>query len=89
MLNFRTERACGIFAPLHSCHAGSRNDGFPPVSGESFLTARIIDGKAIARKCREEIKAQIVQMVEQHGMRPGLSVILVGDDPASQGSTRS
>jgi len=48
------------------------------------LSARIIDGKAIAKKFREEIKAQIETMVAQHGVRPGLSVILVGDDPASQ-----
>jgi methylenetetrahydrofolate dehydrogenase (NADP+) / methenyltetrahydrofolate cyclohydrolase len=48
------------------------------------LSARIIDGKAVAKKCREEIKAQIEQMVAQHGVRPGLVVILVGEDPASQ-----
>jgi methylenetetrahydrofolate dehydrogenase (NADP+)/methenyltetrahydrofolate cyclohydrolase len=48
------------------------------------LSARIIDGKAIAKKFREEIKTQIAQMVALHGVRPGLAVILVGEDPASQ-----
>jgi methylenetetrahydrofolate dehydrogenase (NADP+)/methenyltetrahydrofolate cyclohydrolase len=48
------------------------------------LTARIIDGKGIAKKIREDIKAQIAEMVARHGVRPGLAVILLGDDPASR-----
>lgn len=48
------------------------------------MSARIIDGSAIARKIREDLKAQIEQMVARHGVRPGLAVILVGDDPASR-----
>lgn len=48
------------------------------------MSARIIDGGAIARKIREDIRAQIEQMVARHGVRPGLAVVLVGDDPASR-----
>lgn len=48
------------------------------------MSARIIDGNAVARKIRGEIKAQIDEMVERHGVRPGLAVIQVGDDPASK-----
>jgi methylenetetrahydrofolate dehydrogenase (NADP+)/methenyltetrahydrofolate cyclohydrolase len=48
------------------------------------VAARIIDGSAVARKIREDIKAQIDQMVARHGIRPGLAVILVGEDPASR-----
>jgi methylenetetrahydrofolate dehydrogenase (NADP+) / methenyltetrahydrofolate cyclohydrolase len=48
------------------------------------MSARIIDGKAVARRIRAEIAARVEQMVARHGVRPGLAVILVGVDPASQ-----
>ena len=48
------------------------------------MTARIIDGKAIAAKIRGEQKEPILRLQQQHGVRPGLAVILVGSDPASQ-----
>jgi len=47
------------------------------------MSARIIDGKAIAAKIRGEQKERILRLQQQHGVRPGLAVILVGDDPAS------
>jgi 5,10-methylene-tetrahydrofolate dehydrogenase/methenyl tetrahydrofolate cyclohydrolase len=48
------------------------------------LTARIIDGKAVAAGLRVEYHKRIKWMVTAHGVRPGLTVILVGEDPASQ-----
>jgi methylenetetrahydrofolate dehydrogenase (NADP+) / methenyltetrahydrofolate cyclohydrolase len=48
------------------------------------MSARIIDGKAIAAKIRAEQKERILRLQQQHGVRPGLAVILVGSDPASQ-----
>ena len=48
------------------------------------MTARIIDGKAIAANIRAEEKKRIEKLVAQHGVRPGLAVILVGEDPASR-----
>jgi len=48
------------------------------------MSARIIDGKAIAAKIRGEQKERILRLHQQHGVRPGLAVILVGTDPASQ-----
>jgi methylenetetrahydrofolate dehydrogenase (NADP+) / methenyltetrahydrofolate cyclohydrolase len=48
------------------------------------MTARIIDGKAIAAKIRGEQKQRILLLQQRHGVRPGLAVILVGSDPASQ-----
>lgn len=47
------------------------------------MTAKIIDGKQIAQDMREEIKAEVAQLKEK-GIVPGLGVILVGEDPASQ-----
>ena len=46
--------------------------------------AKIIDGKAISAAIRAEIKAETQSFLEKHGIRPGLAVIIVGEDPASQ-----
>jgi methylenetetrahydrofolate dehydrogenase (NADP+) / methenyltetrahydrofolate cyclohydrolase len=48
------------------------------------MTANIIDGKAIASAIRAEIAQNVKNMVEKGIQPPGLAVILVGDDPASQ-----
>jgi methylenetetrahydrofolate dehydrogenase (NADP+)/methenyltetrahydrofolate cyclohydrolase len=47
------------------------------------MTARILDGKATAALVREEVRAWSARLTAA-GHRPGLAVILVGDDPASQ-----
>ncbi|MBT4943835.1 MAG: bifunctional 5,10-methylenetetrahydrofolate dehydrogenase/5,10-methenyltetrahydrofolate cyclohydrolase [Chloroflexi bacterium] len=47
------------------------------------MTARIIDGKEVAAKVHEEVTAGVAEFKEQHGAIPGLTVVLVGDDPAS------
>ena len=44
---------------------------------------KIIDGKEIAQEIRRELKEQVSEFEEQ-GRKPGLAVVLVGDDPASQ-----
>ncbi|MCE2968979.1 MAG: bifunctional methylenetetrahydrofolate dehydrogenase/methenyltetrahydrofolate cyclohydrolase FolD [Burkholderiales bacterium] len=46
------------------------------------MAAQIIDGKALAARVRAELKARIAVLAER-GQRPGLAVVLVGDDPAS------
>lgn len=46
------------------------------------MSARIIDGKGLAQRIREEV-AQQVQTLRTQGLQPGLTVVLVGDDPAS------
>ncbi|ALM83250.1 bifunctional methylenetetrahydrofolate dehydrogenase/methenyltetrahydrofolate cyclohydrolase FolD [Bordetella sp. N] len=47
------------------------------------MTARIIDGAALSQKIREEVAQRVAKLV-QNGVRPGLAVVLVGEDPASQ-----
>lgn len=47
------------------------------------MTASIIDGKQISETIRGEIRAEVAKLAER-GIRPGLVVILVGEDPASQ-----
>lgn len=47
------------------------------------MSAKIIDGKQIAADIREELKSQVAELKEK-GIVPGLGVILVGADPASQ-----
>jgi methylenetetrahydrofolate dehydrogenase (NADP+) / methenyltetrahydrofolate cyclohydrolase len=48
------------------------------------LSARIIDGKAIAADLRALVKTQTQRLTSTHGIVPGLAVVLVGDDPASK-----
>ena len=43
----------------------------------------IIDGKAVAADVRSRVAAEVEAFVAEHGVRPGLATILVGDDPAS------
>ena len=47
-------------------------------------TARVIDGKAFAEGLRARVGAAVAELARRHGLRPGLAVVLVGDDPASQ-----
>ncbi|HEP1362104.1 TPA: bifunctional methylenetetrahydrofolate dehydrogenase/methenyltetrahydrofolate cyclohydrolase [Streptococcus pyogenes] len=44
----------------------------------------LIDGKALAQKMQEELAAKVNNLKQKKGIVPGLAVILVGDDPASQ-----
>jgi methylenetetrahydrofolate dehydrogenase (NADP+)/methenyltetrahydrofolate cyclohydrolase len=53
------------------------------------MKARIIDGKAIAQKVRDEVKGEVARFAAEHGRSPGLSVVLVGDDAASVVYTRN
>jgi len=45
---------------------------------------KILDGKATAQQIRSEVAEGCARLREQHGITPGLTVVLVGEDPASQ-----
>jgi methylenetetrahydrofolate dehydrogenase (NADP+)/methenyltetrahydrofolate cyclohydrolase len=47
------------------------------------MTARILDGKALAADMRAEMKLEVARLKQEHDLVPGLAVVLVGDDPAS------
>ena len=49
-----------------------------------MATATLIDGKQFAARLRAGIAAQVAQLKAEHGITPGLAVVLVGEDPASQ-----
>ena len=49
----------------------------------------ILDGKAVAARVREEVKAKAGAFTARHGRAPGLTVVLVGEDPASVVYTRN
>ncbi|MFC3118708.1 bifunctional methylenetetrahydrofolate dehydrogenase/methenyltetrahydrofolate cyclohydrolase FolD [Jhaorihella thermophila] len=53
------------------------------------MTARIIDGKAFAATVREKVATHVARLKEENGITPGLAVVLVGEDPASQVYVRS
>ncbi len=46
--------------------------------------AEIIDGKKVSAQMREQIKSETEEFFRKYGVRPGLAVIIVGDDPASK-----
>ena len=48
------------------------------------MTARILDGKALAAKVTDEVRAGVAARLAQGGAAPGLAVVLVGDDAAPQ-----
>jgi methylenetetrahydrofolate dehydrogenase (NADP+) / methenyltetrahydrofolate cyclohydrolase len=58
--------------------------GLAMTDGEVGMTARIIDGKARAEALRAEIAEATRLLAQTHGLVPGLAVVLVGENPASQ-----
>ena len=53
------------------------------------MSATIIDGKAFAAKVRGQVAEHVARLKNDHGITPGLAVVLVGEDPASQVYVRS
>jgi methylenetetrahydrofolate dehydrogenase (NADP+)/methenyltetrahydrofolate cyclohydrolase len=53
------------------------------------MTATIIDGKAFATRVRAQVAQHVTRLKDAHGITPGLAVVLVGEDPASQVYVRS
>ncbi|MES2666796.1 MAG: bifunctional methylenetetrahydrofolate dehydrogenase/methenyltetrahydrofolate cyclohydrolase FolD [Pseudomonadota bacterium] len=47
------------------------------------MTATVIDGKVFASRVRAEVGAHVARLVAERGVKPGLAVVLVGEDPAS------
>jgi methylenetetrahydrofolate dehydrogenase (NADP+)/methenyltetrahydrofolate cyclohydrolase len=48
------------------------------------MTAKRIDGKAKAEQLAESITEQTAALLQEHGIKPGLAVVIIGEDPASQ-----
>jgi methylenetetrahydrofolate dehydrogenase (NADP+)/methenyltetrahydrofolate cyclohydrolase len=48
------------------------------------MSARVLDGQALARAMQEEIRPEVAAFTSQHGRPPGLGIVLVGDNPASE-----
>ena len=48
------------------------------------MSAKIIDGKAFAANVRAQVAEHVTKLKTDHGITPGLAVVLVGEDPASQ-----
>lgn len=53
------------------------------------MTAKIIDGKEFAARVRAQVGEHVTRLKKDHGITPGLAVVLVGEDPASQVYVRS
>jgi hypothetical protein len=48
------------------------------------MTARTLDGQSLAKAMQEEIRPEVAAFTAQHGRPPGLGIVLVGDNPASE-----
>ena len=53
------------------------------------MSARVIDGTAVARRVRGDVAQDVVKLVAAGGTPPGLATVLIGDDPASEVYVRS
>ena len=53
------------------------------------MAADVIDGKEFSARVRSKVAEGVAKLVEAHGIKPGLAVVLVGEDPASQVYVRS
>lgn len=56
---------------------------------DGTMTAQVIDGKAFAAKIRGRVAEHVARLKADHGITPGLAVVLVGQDPASSVYVRS
>lgn len=48
------------------------------------MTARLLDGRALAERLGDEVAPEVAAFTQQHGRPPGLAIVLVGQDPASE-----
>ena len=53
------------------------------------MAADVIDGKEFSARVRSKVADGVAKLVDDHGIKPGLAVVLVGEDPASQVYVRS
>ncbi len=56
----------------------------PKLNGKSRVSAAILDGRALAHEVRRQVATEVADLTARFGVVPGLAVVLVGDDPASQ-----
>ncbi|GER40054.1 bifunctional protein folD [Striga asiatica] len=86
-LHVRPTRSCSAFLRT-SCTISAQARTFAPLCSSSSAvnaampteaSAKVIDGKSVAKQIREEIATEVSRMKESTGIVPGLAVILVGD----------
>ena len=60
-----------------------------PESSAPAASAKLIDGKVYAERLRAQVAQEVATLKAEHGLQPGLAVVLVGEDPASEIYVRS
>jgi methylenetetrahydrofolate dehydrogenase (NADP+)/methenyltetrahydrofolate cyclohydrolase len=84
---FSADRAGRRITELVWFISGVRKCSFrkrPANNKQAPMSAQIIDGKAIAAELRHAVRAQVEQRLQDNLRAPGLAVVLVGNDPASE-----
>jgi methylenetetrahydrofolate dehydrogenase (NADP+)/methenyltetrahydrofolate cyclohydrolase len=79
----RSKRVCGFFCP---CARNLNRAKFAPriFPKVSLVTATLIDGNQLSENLRAQVAVRTAQLKRDHQLTPGLAVVLVGEDPASQ-----
>ena len=72
-----------IGTPDVSCYQTPRHGNLE--TSPLMTTALKIDGKATAAKLTEKVSELTSTLIQEHGITPGLAVVLVGEDPAQPG----
>ena len=75
--------------PIYKAGAFRQGFGSSGVGQGSDSVAEIIDGKAAAARLRQRVGAAVSGFTATHGLAPGLSVVIVGDHPASRAYVRT
>jgi methylenetetrahydrofolate dehydrogenase (NADP+)/methenyltetrahydrofolate cyclohydrolase len=83
-LVLRDEPAAVQVAVLNEEAGGVLEAGEPRVNGVARLTARILDGRAVAAEIREAVLPEVHAFTARAGRPPGLGIVLVGEDPSSE-----
>ena len=77
--------AAGLRGPRNCTHASRRSTAAKVASARgSPMIARIIDGKARAERLTADVRSRVAQRADAGKAVPGLAVVLVGDNSASQ-----
>ena len=82
-----TQKVADLLAHADATYASTRAAIQPPLRS-CPVTAQLLDGKALSKTIRDDLKQQFAAFTAEHGAAPGLAVLRVGDDEASAGYAR-
>src|SRR3954467_5120751 len=85
----RWRRGCGVCGAREGFNRARVVRAAGRGYSRAMSEAQIIDGKILSERLRAEAAEEVARLRSGHGLQPGLAVVLVGEDPASQIYVRS